>query len=94
MKDNAFYKITDNTTGKTMYCRTIHSTIIKILIIEKKKASDYPSLDEYAQKHFFYTWKDYCDCIGKNIVGYFTRRKKGLILYCVDWTIEELFFAA
>ena len=94
MIDNAFYKITDNTTGKTMYCRTIHSTVIRILIIEKNKASDYSSLDEYAQKHFFYTWKDYCSCIGKNIVGYFTHRKKNLILYCVDWTIEELYFTA
>lgn len=93
MKDNAFYKVTDNTTGKTMYCKTLHGTIVKILEIEKSKANDCSSLDEYAQEHFFYTWEDYCSCIGKNIVDYCTHnKKKNLILYCVDWKIEELYF--
>lgn len=92
MRDNAFYKVTNNRTGKTAYCRTIHGAIIKILEIEKEQASKYPSWDEYAQEHFLYNWKDYCDTLSKTTVDYFTHKHNRTEFYFGGWTIKELFF--
>lgn len=93
MRDNAFYKVTNYKTGKTAYCKTIHGAIIKILEIEEDKAkSNYSSLDEYAQKQFFYDWKDLCDTISKSTVDYFTHKHNRTEFYCGGWTIKELFF--
>ena len=95
MIDNAFYRVTNNNTKQSMYCKTLPGAISQILKIEEDLANKYSMpLDEYVQDFSFWTWKDYCDFVFQEVIDYFTRKPKdelvGLFGGC--WTITRFFF--
>lgn len=95
MIDNAFYKVTNNETKESVYCKTLHGAILKILDIEKYKANQcHCTLDEYVQDFSFWTWEDYCEFVGKNVVGYFMHKPKHEELFGGCWSITRFFFTA
>ena len=95
MKDNTFYRVTNNNTEQSVYCKTLPGAISQILKIEKDLADKYDlPLDEYVQDFSFWTWKDYCDFVSQEITSYFTHKPKDELveLFGGCWEVTRFFF--